>query len=512
MTSINLRHSEKLVRFLTFIATIPLTPVLFLVVASLGLYRSVVWCILKCRFGSRFAGMVTGTDAMWGLEGRCSGVVNVLAFVHEAKLDHSGSTPEEIIEIFRQRLKKIYAMKRHQIRKAFFKRNQMFGFFCWTQEKEIDLESYIQALNFENVGDISDKEFHNLFSEICNKKLSNDKTWELLVGMQSVTSIGNNVARYPIVFRFHHSIGDGISLLRFFLEEIEDSKLEPEIVKNVATKAAALKKSSFVAILKAIYSVPYFIFQDFFSREESNCLQRSFERSEKVICWQNEKNLERMHVWTQLVKKAKDKCSKTQYSTVLLAALSETLGWYFKAKGERPTSVTISMPTRIKREGSTAKLANKYTAHVQKLPITYMNGTKKMDQIVEKLNTLNQSSKVIRSSSDLLINYWALTILPSICPIPILRILSEQFRITADVSIMPELKHRFRIGRHEFGELYFWSPLFGNTGVNISALCYERELRLALLADRSVIGSAAEGQNLLDDLFQEIQRMDNLLN
>lgn len=200
MTSINSKLPEKLVRFLTFVATTPLTPVLFLIVASLGLYRSVVLCILKCRFGSRFAGMVTGTDAMWGLdeEGRCSGVVNVLAFVHEAKLDQAGSTPEEIIEIFRERLKKIYELKRHQIRKAFFKRNQMFGYFCWTKEKQIDLESFIQPLNFGNVEDISDKEFHNLFSEICNKKLSNDMTWELLVGMQSVTSIGKSFARYPV--------------------------------------------------------------------------------------------------------------------------------------------------------------------------------------------------------------------------------------------------------------------------------------------------------------------------
>lgn len=200
MSSKSSKFSDKLVRFLTFIATIPLTPVLFLIVASLGLYRSVVLFILKYRFGSRFAGMVTGTDAMWGLdgEGRCSGVVNVLAFVHEVKLDHAGSSPEDVIEIFRQRLKKVYAMKRHQIRKAFFKRKQMLGYFCWTMEKEIDLESFIQPLNFEYVGDISDKEFHNLFSEICNKKLSNDMTWELLVGMQSVTSIGNNVARYPV--------------------------------------------------------------------------------------------------------------------------------------------------------------------------------------------------------------------------------------------------------------------------------------------------------------------------
>lgn len=55
--------------------------------------------------------------------------------------------------------------------------------------------------------------------------------------------------------------------------------------------------------------------------------------------------------------------------------------------------------------GSTAKLANKYTAHVQKLPIAYINYSKKVDQIVEKLNTLNQASKAIRSSSDLLVSY-----------------------------------------------------------------------------------------------------------
>ncbi|EDS27590.1 conserved hypothetical protein [Culex quinquefasciatus] len=312
--------------------------------------------------------MVTGTDAMWGLdaEGRCSGVVNVLAFVHEAKLDQAGSTPEEIIEIFRERLKKIYELKRHQIRKAFFKRNQMFGYFCWTMEKQIDLESFIQPLNFGNVEDISDKEFHNLFSEICNKKLSNDMTWELLVGMQSVTSIGKSFARYPV------------------------------------GNCCQSKK--------------------FFSRNESNCLQRSFRQSGKIICWQNERNGLSENYWTQLVTKAKDECCNIQYSTILLTALSGTLGRYFIAKGERPASI----------------------------------------------------------------NYWALTILPSICPIPILRILSDQFRITADVSIMPELQHRFQVGRHEFGELYFWSPLFGNTGVNISALCYDGELRLALLADRSV--------------------------
>lgn len=146
------------------------------------------------------------------------------------------------------------------------------------------------------------------------------------------------------------------------------------------------------------------------------------------------------------------------------------------------------------------------------LPQIDLKDPNRLQSLLEKLSLLEQTTKHLRSSSDTMLTHQMMSTLPSICPLPILRLLSNLFRITASVSIMPPLKRRLHLGPYELSDVYFWPPAFGSVGVNLTAFSYGGQLRLTLLADRAIFHTCEEGLALLNEFFREMKRMEQVLN
>ncbi|EDS26376.1 conserved hypothetical protein [Culex quinquefasciatus] len=128
-----------------------------------------------------------------------------------------------------------------------------------------------------------------------------------------------------------------------------------------------------------------------------------------------------------------------------------------------------------------------------------------------RLVRINENATVTEKEIYTMLTHQMMSTLPSICPLPILRLLSNLFRITASVSIMPPLKHSLRLGSYELSDVYFWPPAFGSVGVNLTAFSYGGQLRLTLLADRTLFQTSEQGQALLNEFFSEMGRMERVL-
>lgn len=229
------------------------------------------------------------------------------------------------------------------------------------------------------------------FSRICNNPLPFDHSasWEVLVSKQHIMSVDS--CKVPVLFRVHHSLGDGIALLRLYLETVADrdapkrdywaicSKSRPSIYKlfkdgTVLTHCAHksvwtiigcyisrfkrvcvdVKEAATEMVRMAIilFSAPAsLINQSVYQHVDVNELHCTTELSgEKIIAWYFETECDGDLITK--IKSIKHNFVEARFSDIFLSALSISLEKYFASKKlPLPKYMTAVIPARIAAEG-----------------------------------------------------------------------------------------------------------------------------------------------------------------
>lgn len=75
------------------------------------------------------------------------------------------------------------------------------------------------------------------FGNICNTPLPYDHSasWEILVSKQILKN--NDSLQIPIIFRVHHTLGDGVALLRLFLDTVADKEIPKKDYWEICSKS-----------------------------------------------------------------------------------------------------------------------------------------------------------------------------------------------------------------------------------------------------------------------------------
>lgn len=219
---------------------------------------------------------------------------------------------------------------------------------------------------------------------------------------------------FQVLFRIHHSLGDGVALLRLFLETIADREHSKKNLWAHCVRARQKLKTYFendfttpkfeqkFSIWKSISSLnarefqrlwnrfksfllhfaqnmaiffmspASIIHQGFFKKIDENCLHRQKLTGEKVnwmffpvcfsfsqyniriifqiICWRFEDDDDLDLLDT--MKSIKRNFQGVRFSDVLLSALSISFQNYFESKGDHiPNTMTVVVPARIEAEG-----------------------------------------------------------------------------------------------------------------------------------------------------------------
>lgn len=467
------------------------------------------------KHGDCFVGMLDGRDAMWGLEEHKNcGVVNIVAFIEDSVMNGENDLPGNLRRVFIQRFDKLIADKRDQYRKGLLRRNRAFGYFYWTDDLNIQPSDVIQLIEPNTKGAyLSELELRELASRITTSKLpyNHEALWEILVLTKPILEDNGNVQKYPIFLRFHHSMGDGVAILRFVMEEVMNPTEKWKFSPNLNAKSAPHQTNNLSIWLKALYEFPAHIIRILLIRSDENSLNTNEITPHKMVCWKNESSVHTKLRWLPLLEKIQAKQSGVAYSSVFLTALSGTLHNYFNARGEHPGALTIALPIRMKYEEMELKLENAFATPMERIPIrpgVQLDDPYRQQKLISKLAAMKQTTKILRSTTNLLITHLMTISLAAAFPMPILHYLSKLFHITASVSAMPMLKKNLQVGPYELKNMIFWPPAFGTVGLNFSVFIYDNQLQLALLADRSVLKSVEEGMDLLEEIMREIERMD----
>lgn len=242
---------QRLQELLRIACVYLLTPLIFITLNFLYIYRCLVEIVLRIQFKEKFVGFLKGTDCVWAIEDAVSlSVINILMILEKAARNSNAIFLEDFKKLVNDRI--VLKAAGTTFEKLFYRRSQKYGYYFWVRNEEIDLKNRIRWLECENADcdgsceDVSSESFRRNLGSICNKSLPDDHTaaWEILVGKRCPRSrsrieegrlspeecFDTDTCKIPMVFRVHHSLGDGVALLGLLLEAIAD-KNETKVLK-----------------------------------------------------------------------------------------------------------------------------------------------------------------------------------------------------------------------------------------------------------------------------------------
>ncbi|XP_055531055.1 uncharacterized protein LOC129721946 [Wyeomyia smithii] len=548
------RFSFVLMMFFEFVL---LSPLFILIYFGFKCYRSIVALILRRRYGTHFKGLLDGADVVWAIERDNSrGMINIMAYVEEPvqKLEHKEHpTSAELLLVLRKRISARLLGSYQPHPKMFWKRNLELGYHYWSDQSELTVEDYIRYLEYIPLDKgeqfIDSNKLRSLLSKINNRDLPGNHTssWEILVGRQPLLDSRRKILRFPIIFRVHHSLGDGVALLRLLLESIVDKEVPSrwkrlssfkvmniEYILNEHTLQSMPKKSVISKLLQkvpspqelyewkrknlrllwTIFTAPAFFHEVSHRAVDDNCIHTSELLNQKVVSWIHEEETSDTH-WIEVIKRTKQMVPGARFSDAFLTALSSSLQRYFERSSKQmPKNITVVLPIRIERESPQLKLHNRFSVALQTLPIVPgidLDDPNRLQNLLSRLTQIKQHSDNLRSSPDYLINYWIMSSVACLFPDSLLRKILTSAHSTLAISNLPGPQQKPRINGHELKNLSFWIPNIGQTAVGLTLLTYGGKLQLGILADRAVIRTEEEAHTILLETINEIERMATML-
>lgn len=349
----------------------------------------------------------------------------------------------------------------------------------------------------------------------------------------------------------HHSLGDGIALLRFVLDTIADKKSStvdlwqkgqkiimsrkmmtilrhkdevyiPEassgsrrnsLLVQINLPSIKEKLSKCLSFIRMIYQCPLVLNEQLLLRAvDKNSLHhaKNAELSEeKFINWYTEPEVSLFHK----IKSIKATLPGVRFSDVLLTALSASLHRHFVDKWPKyqiPKQITIVIPTRMGPLSQKLELNNRFSVGLQTLPISPSAFTK--EDCIANIQRTHKKSQELVSRFDLLINYWILGSASALIPLPVLGPMVHSKHCTMVLSNLPGPKETITIGSAQLRELAFWLPNRGSTGLGLTVITYNDRIQMGMGGDQTVFDDPQEeSHRVMADLVGEVDKMYSLL-
>lgn len=266
---LNRLERQRLLQMFGIILTYLFTPLIFVFLNFFYIYRCLIKIILRIQFKDKFVGFLEGTDCVWAIEDAvCLSVINILVIIEKTEHNSNVIFMEDLKNLINDRI----VSKAPTFEKLFYRRRQKFGYYFWERNEEIDLNNIIRWLECENADcdgsceDVSSEFFRKNLGSVCNKSLPDNHTasWEILVGKRCSRSrsriegysapeecFDTDACKIPLIFRFHHSLGDGIALLKLFSGAIfDEKKTKGKIENTMSINANETSIKEFVSSLR----------------------------------------------------------------------------------------------------------------------------------------------------------------------------------------------------------------------------------------------------------------------
>ncbi|XP_044735639.1 uncharacterized protein LOC123297887 [Chrysoperla carnea] len=506
--------NQNLSALLCLIVFVVILPIIGLVLGCFLFFRLIVFCILKLKFDDQFIGLLAGTDCIWALEDQSLCIITGLGVLEVPESE----TPFEIYHKIKERVYNRLFSHPIQCPKLFYKRQSFMGYFYWEYPESIHVEDHVRQMpNLGRSKQITKDTLDSYISQISNAPMykNHTKSWEILIGKQTLeddVKKNSGIQYYPIIFRVHHTLGDGYALVQLLLEAIAETNMQMqnnEILrkyKNYKCKAALAenKKSKFESYMKLFY-VPKLLFSQIIRKADENILHNTQLSGEKLVTWWSDNANGEM---LNKVKRVQHYYSNIRFCDVIISAISVSFSKYFQQKSVKtPNTMTLVIPVRAEMEniqfGNKIELTNRFTVGFVDAPLNFEQKS------IQQLEKVHIQTERLRNSLEFAVNYWLIKVLAGVLPSQILKVLLYSEHATAISSNIPGPSKIILSDDMCLNDLIFWIPNRGRTGVGISILTYGNRLQMGISVDKVFISDPTEVKSILNEIINEIEHLDS---
>jgi len=382
------------------------------------------------------------------------------------------------------------------------------GYPIWVKDPNFDLRLHFSRIYLPPPRD--DKVLKELVDREIRKPLDRSKPlWEIIMFE------GHHGTGSCMLFRVHHAIGDGISLMKLFISKLSsyDSTNTPSNDSDSEEKIVFKNQDSHFYTTSLISAIKIFA-QKIVSGafDLATCIKKVHDFKTDVNFFKPEKLSKIKQIaWSNRFPLSEIKRFRTQYSVTvndfILAVISGALRSYESTRLKNGQSlsdqVKSGIPVYLPSSDEKDQLGNSFA-------LVLVNLCVDIQDPLERLHAIQSQMDQIKHSLQATIAY-EISILISHLPGSYAPQVRNQFteKISSCISNVPGPKFPVKICDHEVQDMVFFLPATGRVGLTVSVLSYCGNLRLGVFADENVVDDAAA---LVQNLQEQFDLYINLAN
>lgn len=328
----------------------------------------------------------------------------------------------------------------------------------WELDPRFHVGAHLHRIGLGSPGDQAALEA--LLGDLASTRLDRDKPlWQ----SHFIEGVGTGAALFT---RLHHSMGDGVSLVRFLLGLTDEGAvLSPPEVGVEAPHPERLAERAKVAAAQALTLGRLLLLPP-----DSPTPLKGELCTDKRVAWSSPRPLEQV--------KALAHRHGAKVNDVLVAALTGALARHLER--QVPLSglnLRALVPVYVREPGAGDDLGNHFGLVYVPLPIA-------IDDRLARLRTLRQSFEQLKRDPDAVVALGVLGAM-GVTSSEIEHIGIELFtrKATVMVTNVPGPPVEIHLAGKPLSEMLVWAPVSGHIGVGLTLLSYAGQVRLGVAAD-----------------------------
>ncbi|XP_018022476.1 putative diacyglycerol O-acyltransferase MT3848 isoform X2 [Hyalella azteca] len=372
-----------------------------------------------------------------------------------------------------------------------------YGYFIWKDAPKFDIRKHIYVWNDPRkfTKDVnSDKQMneeqkcraaeavalHYINYYGCQKMNENRPKWEIVLLHSNASPDG----KYSVVVRLHHSIADGVSLMRLVTESLVDES-------ERALLSTTLRPRQKVGALDVMWSacmMPQELLKALCNFDKNPLYGRPLTGTKMYFMSRP--------VSLDAVRQVRMAASCT-VNDVLMSCVSAAFSRTFH--GRCGSTVTLVVPICYHDVDESNPLVNKIIMANLKLPLP-----KPDTSPCQRLHLVKMACNAMKSAPGLLAGYHTTTALCALLPALLARKILTLPGITMGASNVPGPQQSVRLWGDRVESLGFWVPDRDPTGAGLGLLSYAGGVRLFLSADVGLAATAPEMEQFTAQFESEL--------
>ncbi|XP_047503027.1 probable diacyglycerol O-acyltransferase tgs1 [Penaeus chinensis] len=471
-----------------------LTPVVAPMLLLLWLWRNVALVAMWVQYG-RVARVASGMEALFALDSS-----GARAVISGAAVLRGRVSVDAVRKVLAERIMDARDARGRLLHPKFRQLvERRCGVVVWVWEENFAVESHVHQLRSglqpcllqdeEDLVDVMGKRANRPF-------VRGQAKWEILVAPLRTFGAerggGAEWSHTAVIVRLHHALGDGRSMVGLIVTALVDPPLGDPRPSPAIQRPFGGRLARSARLLWSLTHLPWVLVR-VLVRGDSSVLHGVRLQGQKFLAWSPPVPLDAL-------KRARA-LAGVSVNDILLTGLAAALHKHFRMEGDCvPPQVMTVIPVDVTAPGTPLSLANRISLCTVPLPTGEMTSLERLQQIHQRIN-------ILKTSPDVMANYFALDLISNLLPAALARRALNTHGVTMVSSNMPGPKDAIRLFGQHVDDLMFWIPNKSRTGLGVSMLSYCGRVRCGLNVDSALIHNAEFAQELMDNMAAEVEHV-----